>query len=93
MTGDILLMECDDPLNPQWKRVALFNATGRGYLLQPLIEAPVILTLKEWFADGIAAIAEDPENGGLVLNRIPPGSDEFINLVEDRLGARFRLVR
>jgi len=93
MTGDILLMECDDPLNPQWRRVAIFSATGSGYVLNPLGDSPVILTLKEWFADGIAEIDENPENGALSMKRVPPEGEEFIRLVEDRLGARFRLVR
>jgi hypothetical protein len=93
MASDILLMECDDPLRPEWKRVAIFQATEGGYELKPLAQSPVFLTLKEWFADGITAIVENEETGELELKKTPPRDEEFIRRVEDGLGARYRLVR
>jgi len=86
-------MECDDPINPDWKRIAIFKATEDGFQLQRLAESPVFLTLTEWFADGITSIVEDRRTGKLKLNKVPPKGEEFIREVEDKLGARYRLIQ
>jgi len=90
----IILKECNDPRNPEWIDVAIFEPDGsKGYKLVQLKDSPVMITLKEWFRDGITDIIENQETGELSMKKTHTSSDDFLELIENKLGANFQIAR